>query len=261
MKKRFKNHVDIIGRGPSLLCLAGFGSSNWVFESLADRLQDRYRFILPDNRGMGRSPPAAAPYGLEALADDALAVMDDLGQDRFAVAGLSMGGFIAQLLTLRAPERVTALILLCTSSGGAEFKKIFPGLGEKQVRTLYAMPPEQRAEVALSTAIFPLFSSRYPDIHRRVLAQRRRERVDPAQVMLQYRAVTAFMERTLDLERIGCPTLILSGDTDTVVPAANAHLLGEKIPAARVEIFTDTDHLFFLEKPAELAQRVQEFLG
>ena len=260
MAKKFNGHYRLLGQGAPLLCIPGFGSSSRIFDRLAEQLQDRFQLVLPDNRGMGRSPRVTEPYGLEDLAADAIHLMDDLGHERFAVLGLSMGGFIAQLLVLNRPQRVSRLLLLCTSSGGAVFKKLFPGMTEQQVRSIYTLQPERRTEAALSPSICPLLKSHYPSVYNYITEMRNKELEEPAQVMLQYAAVNAFMEKSLELHTIRCPTLILSGDSDTLVPLENARLLQKKIPNAVLTVFEKTDHLFFLEKVDAVARRVKAFL-
>ena len=243
-----------------MLCLAGFGNSNWVFERLAVPLGERFHLVMPDNRGMGKSPPAPAPYRLDDLASDALDLMDDLGQDRFAVVGLSMGGFVGQLLALKAPERVSALVLMCTTSGGPEFKKLFPSMTEEQVRAIYGMEPLARVQAALAPEICPLLRKRYPEVYEYVVGVRSRMPEDPAQVMLQFFAVSDFMERALPLEDLRCPALVLTGEHDPLVPLGNAELLRKRIKNAGLAVIEDTDHLFFLEKRDEVAGIIHGFL-
>ncbi len=260
MTKKFLGHFDVVGQGPAVLCLAGFGSSNWIFERLIAPLQDSFQFVLPDNRGMGRSPPATRPYRLDDLADDALRLMDDLGHERFAVIGLSMGGFVAQLLALQVPQRLGALALLCTTSGGDDFNQVFPSMTEEQVRAIYGMDPLARAQAALAPEICPCLLTRYPDVYNYLMGERGHRPEDAAQVMLQFMAVTGFMERTLNLESIQCPTLILSGDSDLLVPLVNAELLQKKIRGSRLAVIEATDHLFFLEKRDDVAAILKSFL-
>ncbi|MBF0311624.1 MAG: alpha/beta fold hydrolase [Magnetococcales bacterium] len=252
-------HWEERGHGSPLLCLAGFGNAHWVFDHLAEHLGNHFRLILPDNRGMGRSPPALLPYELHDLANDSLALMNHLGHKRFAVMGLSMGGFIAQLLTLAAPDQVERLLLLCTSSGGADFREIFPMPSANQVQSLYQLNPEEQVRAALSPLVMPILP-RYPEVFDYLMQQRTRAAEKPDQILLQFLAVAHFMEQTLPLETIRCPTLLLSGDQDPIVPPANTHRLGERLPNARIHIFEETDHLFFLEKTAEVATVITGFL-
>lgn len=261
MSSKFAGHFDVVGQGPPVLCIAGFGSSNWIFQRLIAPLRGGFQFVLPDNRGMGRSPLASQPYQLDDLAADALDLMDDLGYRRFAVLGMSMGGFVAQLLALNAPERLGPLALLCTTSGGKDFKQLFPAMTEEQVRAIYGLDPLARAQAALGSEICPYLRTKYPDVYDYVVGVRAQQPENADQVMFQFLAVSAFMEKTLNLERIQCPTLILSGDCDLLVPLLNAELLQKRIGNSSLAVIDETDHLFFLEKRDEVAAILKNFLA
>src|SRR6476659_8824058 len=109
---------EVTGEGPPLLAIMGLTGSMghwWGFEK---RFSDRFRVITFDNRGVGATTAPAGAYSTKQLARDALGLLDHLGVEKTAVYGVSMGGMIAQELTLAAPERVTKLVLGCTSFGG-----------------------------------------------------------------------------------------------------------------------------------------------
>ncbi|MBF0152206.1 MAG: alpha/beta fold hydrolase [Magnetococcales bacterium] len=255
----FKNHVVAVGKGFPLICLPGFGSANWVFTKMAEGLSIAFEVIMPDNRGMGRSPPSPGPYSVADLAQDALQVMDDLGHERFGVIGLSMGGFIAQILTLTAPERVAALALLCTTSSGPDFENHFPLMPEDQLRAIYTLDPLARARLALDASLVPFLHARYQTIYDYLIQMRTTLPENPAEVFLQYSAVASFMKQPLPLEQIDCPVLVMSGDKDILVPPENAHLLVKKIPGAKLHFIPETDHLFFLEKADDVAGLLGDF--
>ncbi|HIJ83003.1 MAG: AB hydrolase-1 protein [Magnetococcales bacterium] len=257
----FSGHYDCVGAGEPVLCLTGFASGNWIFSRLLEPMCHRYRFILPDNRGMGRSPPVDVGYTLDDLADDALGLMDDLGIERFAVIGLSMGGFIAQLLALKAPGRVRAMVLLCTTSGGPDYRQTFPSLTQQQIRAIYALDPLARVTAALSENLCPLLKTAFPEVYAYVVSRRVADPADPEQVMYQFFAVERFMDRPLPLDRVTCPVLILTADQDLLVPEANALRLARDLPHARVVKVTGADHLFFLEKVSETTAAIEDFLG
>lgn len=108
------------GGGRPLLVVHGFGGSRTDFEDFLDRLAARgWHAVAPDLRGHGESeqPLAEADYSFEIFADDLLELATALGWDEFALLGHSMGGMIAQVLALRAPARVPALVLMDTSHG------------------------------------------------------------------------------------------------------------------------------------------------
>ncbi|MDH3713905.1 MAG: alpha/beta hydrolase [Gammaproteobacteria bacterium] len=105
------------GEGPPLLLLHGNPQTHFMWHAVAPLLADRFTLVCPDLRGYGRSfkPPATAdhsPYSKREMARDMVALMQQLGYDRFAVAGHDRGGRVAHRLTLDHNERVTHLAVL-----------------------------------------------------------------------------------------------------------------------------------------------------
>jgi len=88
----------------------GVSALGWRPEFL-QALERDFRLILPDHRGTGDSDKPETPYSLADMARDSLAVIDSVGVSQSHVLGLSMGGAIAQEMTIQRPERIAALVL------------------------------------------------------------------------------------------------------------------------------------------------------
>ena len=110
-------HYQVVGRGDGtpVVMIQGLGAdlNGWFFQRLA--LASHHRVLCLDNRGAGRSGKPEEPYSLVQMADDVAAVMDHVGWSDAHVVGASMGGAIAQILSVNHPDRLRSLSLVCTA--------------------------------------------------------------------------------------------------------------------------------------------------
>jgi pimeloyl-ACP methyl ester carboxylesterase len=244
------------GDGTPLLLIHGLGYARWGWEPVVDRLAERFRVLLFDNRGIGESDVPPGPYTAAAMAEDAVQVLDEAGVDRAHVVGTSLGGMVAQELALAHPERVDRLVLACTTPGGAG---AFP-LPQRTL-ALIAEAPSLAPEVALRRFVEnALADDASEELVGRIYAHRLASPPDPAGWQAQAAAGAGFDA----LDRIGgiaASTLILHGTDDGVVDSRNAALLAERIPDARVRLFESRGHLFFWEDPDGFVEAVEEFLA
>ena len=107
--------------GPVVLAIHGITASHMTWPWVARELQDEAQVIAPDLRGRGGSRDLAGPFGMKAHADDCVAVLDHLGVDKAVVVGHSMGGYVAAVLALHYPDRVSDLVLM---DGGFVFAEL-----------------------------------------------------------------------------------------------------------------------------------------
>jgi 3-oxoadipate enol-lactonase len=244
------------GDGPPLLLIHGLGYARWGWEPVADRLSERFRVLLFDNRGIGESEVPPGPYTAAEMAEDAVQVLDEAGVGYAHVVGTSLGGMVAQELALAHPERVDRLVLACTTPGGAG---AFP-LPQRTL-ALIGEAPSLAPEVALRRFVENALADDAPEeLVGRIYAYRLASPPDPAGWQAQAAAGAGF--DALDrIGGIGSPTLILHGTDDGVVDSRNAALLAERIPDARVRLFEGRGHLFFWEDPDGFVDAVEGFLA
>jgi len=113
-------YYEITGEGSPVLFIQGVGVIGEGWRPQVNGLSRKYRTMIFDNRGIGKSQPCAARLTIEDMAQDTMALMDEAGWKRAHVVGHSMGGLIAQQLALDHPSRVRSLSLLCTFAEGRE---------------------------------------------------------------------------------------------------------------------------------------------
>jgi 3-oxoadipate enol-lactonase len=246
------------GSGPYLLGLSGFGCTHYNFIDLVPELSKNFTVVLIDNRGTGKSSKTSKDYLMKDLAADALAVMDHLQVATFGVMGISMGGFIAQELVKMVPERVSALSLMCTTSGPPTFhhpKK----LTEQDLRLLDGWDPLVQAEFMTKGTTHPTLQINDPARFQRIINLRIEHKVNIEEKVRQNKAAVAFLETPFDLSVIKCPTYAMSGSDDRFLSPSFPEMFKSVIPQAIAELIPETDHYFFLEKPVLVGEKLNNF--
>ncbi|MBC7427712.1 MAG: alpha/beta hydrolase [Bacteriovorax sp.] len=246
------------GAGPYLLGLSGFGCNHYNFIDLLPELKKHFTVVLIDNRATGKSGPTTKDYKMSDLAADALAVMDLLKVKKFGLMGISMGGFIAQELVKLAGDRVSALALMCTTSGPPVFdhpKK----LTEADLRASAACDPKVYAELMTDFTTHPTLKVNHPDRYQRIINLRLENKMDLEEKIRQNRAAVKFLETPFDLSALKCPLYISAGETDRFVSPQSPAIFKSVLPHAVTELIPETDHYYFLEKPVLVGEKLNNF--
>lgn len=236
----------------------GYDEKFWTL-SVADELAKTRRVLMPSNRGAGRSDKPAGPYNTGLMAEDVIGVMDALEIEQAIIVGHSLGGFIAQELTLAHPHRVERLVLAGTSFGGPT--SIPPTPEAMAVFFLdRTMDPMELIRRGLATAVSPTFLETQPERLQALIEYRLTAPVPPDAFQSQLMAGATHLSESR-VSAIACPTLLLAGACDLVVPPGNVDLLKQKLPQAESVVIADAGHLFPIEKPAETAAALTAFFG
>ena len=244
------------GTGPAVVLVHGLGYARWGWEPVADALAERFEVVLLDNRGIGESDAPPGPYTVEEMAGDVLSVIDDAGLGRAHVVGTSLGGMIVQELALSSPDRCEKLVLVCTTPGGPSAAPM-----PEATTRLLAEAPTMEPLVALRRFVENALAPNPPEeLVQRILAHRLAT-AQPLVAWMAQAAAGASFDAWDRLPGLSVPTLVLHGTEDVVVDPANADLLAERIPGARVERFEGCGHLLFWEEPARFVEAVGEFLS
>ncbi len=247
---------------PTILLVMGLGMQMLAWdEGFCQLLVDRgYRVIRYDNRDIGLStkvgggPPniiagafgltGSARYTLRDMSQDAVGLLDHLEVERAHVVGASMGGMIAQTLSAQHPDRVLSLCSIMSSAGGRK-----PGVMPRMsvIGTLLAKPPSEREAYASHVAkIFTRIGSTgyepdYEQLRERSLLMYDRS-FYPTGGARQLMAIMASGDRSRELRDIHCPTLVIHGLADKLIPAGAGEAVARAIPGARFEPIEGMGH-------------------
>jgi len=223
---------------PGLLCDAA------LWEPQLDDLADIADFFVADLTGY------------ESIQDMAASVLRDSPWKEFALAGLSMGGYVAQEIVSQAPKRVKKLALLDTRS-----RAELPAETERR-RALMALAQSGRNFTPVTNRMLPLLvhESRVKDAALVKVIREMAERTGIEAYIRQQNAIIARPDYRPMLSAIACPTLVLCGRQDKLTPLENSEEMARAIPNARLVVVEECGHVSTLERPAEVSRAMHAWL-
>jgi pimeloyl-ACP methyl ester carboxylesterase len=243
---------------PPIIMILGLSHRLAHWGRLPAMLAERLFVVAFDCRGMGQSERRDEPYTIHDEVRDVLAVMDAAGIQRAAVYGRSRGGMLAQEVGLSHPERVSALILSGTSHRGPGSVGSTEAVNQA-MRITAEMTREQIFETQNVAMASPGWKERDPEAFAYLMGVDLEAPPRRFAVVRQQGALEGWS--SLDrLPEIACPTLVLCGEDDGMVPPENSRQIAAAIPKARLQLIPQCGHLPMLEKPAEVADAVLGFL-
>jgi pimeloyl-ACP methyl ester carboxylesterase len=226
-----------------------------------DGIAAKRHVIAFDNRGIGASG-GSVPHTIDEMAADAVAFIRALGYDQVDLLGFSLGGGVAQVITLEHPELVRRVILAGTGpAGGGGIEKI-----NRIAATAYT-----KAALTLRDPRHYLFFNRTPDGKRAAteymarLKERtedRDKRISMQARRAQLKAIRAAgLQAPHDLGKIRQPVFVANGDNDVMVASSHSVDLARRIPNAKLTIYPDSGHGGVFQYHREFVPAVLDFLG
>jgi 3-oxoadipate enol-lactonase len=250
-------HYTVTGEGPPVLLAHSFLCSGLMWEPQIAGLKDRYQLIAVDARGHGQSGNVAGPFTMWDAALDHLAVLDELGIESVAWAGLSQGGMAGMRAALSHPERVRGLMLLDTD-GGPESRFI------KTKYTFMKIAARAVGIGPLLPAVGPIMFGRTTLKTKRDVVKTWNERfrtLDVPSMLLGIDAVRFRDDLFPRLGEISVPCLVLVGSEDkALIPARSRRLAAALKDATFVEV-AGAGHLSAQEAPEEVTKTMSDFLA
>lgn len=243
------------GTGLPIVFLHAFPLNRTMWTTQENALSSQFRIITIDLRGHGESDAPLWRYTLEQSADDVRALLDYLAIRQALFVGLSMGGYILFAFYRKYASRVNGLILADTRAQAdtAEGKE-----GRFQLAQIaYKKGPAAIADVMVPKLLSPMTIQTRPDLVVRVRAM-----IESNQISGIAGDLMAMADRPDSvslLSQITTPTQIIVGELDQATPPADAKLMADHIPDARLAVIPHAAHLANLEQPEAFNQIVSTF--
>lgn len=246
------------GQGPAVLFLHGAGSNAATWWQQLPAFAARHTCLTMDIRCFGRSPAPVQEFALQLFVDDALAVLEREGLARAAVVGQSLGGMVGLRLALQQPARVAALVA-CDSTLAIDHPQLLAcvaqRLGDRQAASV-----EQRSLGRWFLQHHPERAALYAQINR----------FNPSALSIApqdwHAAVAALMEPAQllplsQLSRLDCPTLLLAGSDDPLVPTEALRDIAARVPRSECAVVPQAGHSAYFEQAEAFNRLVLDFLA
>lgn len=245
----------VFGRGDPILLIPGFSMTMEMWGPVIDNIAKNHTVIIFDNRGMGETPAGNKTFSMNQFVNDTAGLIDASELKKpIDVLGLSLGGMIAQELTLSNPEKINHLVLVASSCGGAE--SLPPQLSPKD---LQRMQTGTANKTLFLHALFPneWIKENLDQINRTfVLPQVSQEN------LLKYGEALGKWKGTCNsLSILDKPVLVVTGTEDITSPPINSFKIAEKIPSAWLIQIKEGGHGVMQQYPKIVDDLIETFLS
>jgi pimeloyl-ACP methyl ester carboxylesterase len=256
-------YYEIHGKGDPLIMIHGLGGSSETWDPFWKHFSKFYQTILFDLRGSGRSSKPNIDYSIRMMADDVAGLLNAINIQNTHVFGYSLGGMVAQELALNYPQKVKSLILAVTTCGGPQEIQ-----ATDEIQNIQKIKPNPPPGISMDELMHIMwsrvFSPNYVKKNRDKLIKEfmTRKAITPQFSFRKQEQARYMWEGSYErLSAIRCPTLVIGGEKDALIPPENSIILAEQIPKAKLKVLKDAPHLLIIEKEEELAVLMLDFLS
>jgi len=247
---------EVLGQGPPVVLLHPFPAHHALWLPAAQILLSRYRLILPDLRGHGDSAVGEGPATMQKHATDIARVLDHADVGRAPLAGVSIGGYALFEFWRRYRGRVAALIL-CDTKAQAD-------TAEGRTARLKAAADvlEQGTEPFIDSMIPKLFGQTTLDTRSDLLnaPKEMMMKMSPEDVSLVQKGMAERPDSVEILNTINVPTMVVTGEEDTLTPVRDAELMRQNIPGSQLKVVARAGHYAVWEQAEAVGKLVRQFL-
>ena len=249
-------YYEVHGDGYPAVLIGGLGSQIESWATQVPIYSKRFKVVVFDNRGAGRSEKPEAKYSTEEMADDAAALMDAIGIEKAHVVGKSMGGMIGQWLAIKYPEKVSKLVMGCSSASRDEVGNMILRMG-REIASKAGM------KAVWVMALYLGYTRDYIEKNIGSLGGVMDAIPENPEALTGYLGQSYAVEghdTTALLHKIKAPALVMMGENDMTTSPKKTRELASLIPGSTLKAFKGVGHGFWRERQEEADRLVLDFL-
>jgi pimeloyl-ACP methyl ester carboxylesterase len=248
MKKIKVNNIELAyerhGKGMPLLLLHGYPLDHHLWDEVIPLLENTFDLIIPDLRGFGESSTIETPYTMNDYASDIAGLLDHLDIEQAAIAGHSMGGYVALAFAWLYSERINALGLV-----GSQALADPPDRKDGRYKTAADI-----AENGISGVVETMTPKFTVDLKWQAYARKTMEAQQPLAYIGALKAMAERVGFTPLLSTIKYPVVVVHGDADALIPIERAREVKAALPKSHLVEIKGAGHIPMCEAPQEMAQ-------
>lgn len=235
------------GKGNPLVLLHGYPLDHHLWDDIVPLLQDTFDLIIPDLRGFGDSTTVNTPYTMDDMATDIAGLLGHLSIQKTAIAGHSMGGYVALAFARLYPKRVTGLGLISS-------QVLADPPDRKEGRYKSAAEVAEKGIGGVVEAMSTKFTS---DPHLQAYARESMQKQKPAAYIGALKAMAERVDSTPLLSKINYPMVLIHGDADMLIPVVRAREVKELLPSAYFVEVNGAGHMPMREAREKTAEALK----
>ncbi len=251
MKKADVNGIQLAyehrGKGTPLVLVHGYPLDHHLWDEVAPLLENTFDLILPDLRGFGESSTVDSFYAMEDFASDIAGLLDQLGIQKTAIAGHSMGGYVALAFARLFPEHIRGLGLVASQAAADTTER-------KEARYKSAA---EVADKGIGSVVETMTSKFTADQKLQAFARQSMERQPPAAYIGALKAMAERVDSTPLLASFLFPVVLIHGDADQLIPIDRAREVKAVLPKAHLVEISGAGHMPMMEAKEKTAQALK----
>jgi pimeloyl-ACP methyl ester carboxylesterase len=235
------------GEGTPLVLIHGYPLDHSIWQDLLPHLEADFEVILPDLRGFGMSATTGAAYGMSDMADDIAGLLDRLEIEKAAIAGHSMGGYVALAFASKYSKRLSGLGLVASQA-------LADSPDRKQGRYKTAEEVQQKGVGVVVEAMAPKLSA-HPGVQNFARGLIARQGSDG--IIGALKTMAERKDMTSVISSLKVPTALVHGDADALIPIERAREVKALVPSAHLTELPGVGHLPMMEAAEQTAEALK----